>query len=447
MTSGMKETSSPWMPEVPESWTVLPARYCVTSRQNGSWGESPLNEGEGEFCLRAADFDYEHLGLKPRESFTRRVYSEAEFERVKVRRGDLIVEKSGGGEKTPVGRAVLIKNTIDVAFSNFLERLTVDSLKCIPEFFAYWWTAGYQSASFVPFFNQTTGIQNLNTTKLLASNVIALPESEEQYAIVELLDEECAKIDQAIDLLQQELDALEQLKKSIIYEAVTKGLDPAVPMKPSGVEWIGDIPEHWETNRLRYVFDLVGGATPSKDVIGYWQGTIPWVSSQEVKDDVISETTYRISESAVASCSAKVLPKGTPIVVVRSGILQHTLPISLLGDAMAINQDVKGLLATSSLAPEYLFYFIRGNNTNLLKVLIKDKSTVDNISTERLKSLGIVIPPVDEQSEIIRYLRAKCSSLDRAAKLKQNQMEILANQRKSLIFEYVTGKQRVSEVA
>lgn len=285
------------------------------------------------------------------------------------------------------------------------------------------------------------------TQKILKSTEIPLPSVLEQKLIVKTLDAETNKTDRAIELLRRELETMEQLKKSLIYEAVTKGLDPTVPMRPSGVDWIGDIPEHWETNRLRNLFDLVSGATPSKDDIGYWQGTIPWVSSQEVKDDVIRETTYRISEAAVASCSTKVLPKGTPIVVVRSGILQHTVPISLLGDAMAINQDVKGLLAKSSLTPEYLFYFFRGNNAHLLKALIKDKSTVDNISTESLKSLSVVIPPVNEQGEIIRYLRAKCSSLDRAAKLKQNQMEILVKQRKSLVFEYVTGKRRVSEVA
>lgn len=447
MTSGMKETSSSWMPEVPESWTVLPARYCVTSRQNGSWGEPPLNEGEGKFCIRAADFDYEHLGLESQDSFTRRVYSETDFERVKVQRGDLLIEKSGGGEKTPVGRAVLIISPIDAAFSNFLERLTIDSHQCIPEFFAYWWTAGYQSASFVPFFNQTTGIQNLNTTKLLSSNVIALPEIEEQRAIVKLLNEKRAKIDRAIGLLQRELDTLEQLKKSVIYEAVTKGLDPTVPMKPSGIDWIGDIPKHWRENRLRNLFDLVSGATPSKDNLEYWEGNIPWVSSQEVKEDVITETTYRISKAAVASCSTKVLPKGTPIVVVRSGILQHTVPIALLGEPMAINQDVKGLLSKSLVTPEFLFYFFQGNNENLLKVLLKDKSTVDNISTESLKNLNVVIPPVNEQRKIIQHLQTRCSNLDRVAKCKREQIELLGRQRQSVIFEYVTGKRRVSGVA
>lgn len=343
------------------------------------------------------------------------------------------------GESMKKNHRVL--NTVACCIDNNMQAMVPDVRLITPEYGLY--ALKLLNATD---FNNGGPVPSINNVKWKRAR-IPIPLLHEQRLIANVLDDKLAKIDQAMSLLRRELETMEQLKKSLIYEAVTKGLDPTVPMRPSGVDWIGDIPEHWETNRLRNLFDLVSSATPSKDDIGYWQGTIPWVSSQEVKDDVIRETTYRISEAAVASCSTKVLPKGTPIVVVRSGILQHTVPISLLGDAMAINQDVKGLLAKSSLTPEYLFYFFRGNNAHLLKALIKDKSTVDNISTESLKSLSVVIPPVNEQGEIIRYLRAKCSSLDRAAKLKQNQMEILVKQRKSLVFEYVTGKRRVSEVA
>ena len=423
MTSGMKETSSPWMLEVPESWTVLPARYCVTSRQNGSWGESPLNEGEGQFCLLAADFDYEHLGLKPRESFTRRVYSEAEFERVKVRRGDLIVEKSGGGEKTPVGRAVLIENPIDVAFSNFLERLTVDSLKCIPEFFAYWWTAGYQSASFVPFFNQTTGIQNLNTTKLLAANVIALPESEEQYAIVELLDEECAKIDQAIDLLQQELDALEQLKKSIIYEAVTKGLDPTVPMKPSGVEWIGEIPEHWGVKRLKYLCKMNSGTN---------------LTSEE-----ISETgDYPVyGGNGVRGYYSKFNNDSSSVLVGRQGALCGNVQLGVAPfwatDHAVVVKELSGY------ERKYAFYALTAMNLNRLSMA----AAQPGLSVEKIICEFSPVPPLVEQESVALALESKVGGIEAVLEMKYEQLEILKLQRQSVIFEYVTGKRRVSEEA
>ncbi|MBM7824702.1 restriction endonuclease S subunit [Arcanobacterium pluranimalium] len=283
MNSEMKTTDSPWMQEVPAAWQVLPARYCVESRHNGNWGQTPLNEDEGIFCLRAADFDYDRLRFKPQDSFTRRLYNDFDFERIKVHPGDLLVEKSGGGDKTPVGRAILVTEPLEATFSNFLERIIVRRDRCIPDFFAYWWTAGYQSGSFIPFYNQTTGIQNLNTTELLASNVIALPTLDEQHAIVKRLNEERTKIDQAIDFLQRELDTLEQLKKSMIHEAVTKGLDRTVLMKPSGVEWIGDIPEHWEAKKLKFIASFGSGTTPDSGGYSYYDdGEIPWIQSGDL---------------------------------------------------------------------------------------------------------------------------------------------------------------------
>ena len=440
-----KKTKSPWMPEVPKSWALMPARYCIESRQNGNWGETPLVIDDGEFCLRAADFNYETLGLKSQENFTRRLYSTNDFEKVMVRPGDLLIEKSGGGEKTPVGRAVLIKSPIRAAFSNFLERVTIRKDCCVPGFFAYWWTAGYQSSSFVPFFNQTTGIQNLNTSKLLSHNAIALPGLKEQQQIVALLDAATAKIDRAIELLQQELEVLEKLKKSIIHEAVTKGLDSTVPMKPSGVEWIGEIPEHWGVNRLRNLVAFESGATPSKDNLDFWNGDIPWVSSQEVKSNVIEATTYQISQAAVASCSTKVLSEGTPILVVRSGVLQHTVPIAVLGRPMAINQDVKALVTKGEILPKFLMYFVKGNNENLLKVLVKDKSTVDNVSSEYLKNLMVTLPPTLEQLKVVQRLDMRCETFDIAIEKKRTQLSLLEQQKTSIVFEYVTGKRRVSE--
>lgn len=301
-----------------------------------------------------------------------------------------------------------------------------------------------------------TEIHNLTlstTVKhLLADGIekalLPLPDStEELRSIVSVLDAETFKIDRAVDLLRQQLETLVQLKKSLIYEAVTKGLDTSVRMKPSGVEWVGDIPEHWGLNRLRYLVTFESGATPSKDNLNFWNGDIPWVSSQEVKGDVIEETTYRISQSAVASCSTKILPKGTPILVVRSGILQHTVPIALLQRPMAINQDVKALVTKGEILPSFLMYFVKGHNENLVKLLVKDKSTVDNVSSEYLKNLMVTVPPPHEQLKIVNALDAKCEFFDKTIRKKRTQLSLLEQQRKSLIFEYVTGKRRVGEVA
>ena len=112
---------------------------------------------------------------------------------------------------------------------------------------------------------------------------------------------------------------------------------------------------------------------------------------------------------------------------------------------MAINQDIKAIEFTESINAKYFYYFCTGNNDNLLKVLLKDKSTVDNLSLDYLKSLPTLIPEIKEQSEIVNYLDKKMSSIDSSIQRKKQQLEILRQERQSLIFEYVTGKRRVGQ--
>lgn len=220
-TVPMKPSGVAWMPVVPLQWTVLPARYCVLTRENGNWGDTPLDPESGVYCLRAADFDYARLGLKTQEHFIRRTYTDSVFEQKKVRPGDILVEKSGGGERTPVGRAILIREPLDATFSNFLERISVHEDLCTPDFFTYWWTAGYQSSSFVPYFNQTTGIQNLNTARLLRSNVVALPSLSNQQRIVDYLDDFCESLDISLEKKLTQISILQRQRQSLIFEYVT----------------------------------------------------------------------------------------------------------------------------------------------------------------------------------------------------------------------------------
>ncbi len=209
-------------------------------------------------------------------------------------------------------------------------------------------------------------------------------------------------------------------------------------MKDSGVEWIGDIPEEWKLGRLGFLASMESGATPSKDNLEYWDGTIPWISSMEVKRDVLLDTSLHISPAAIESCSSRMLPAGTVVMVVRSGILQHTIPVAILGASMAVNQDIKAFQFCNSLLPKYFFYFVKGNNDNLLKVLLKDKSTVDNISQVYLKMLRVPVPPKTEQQAIAALLDQKCAAIDATSNTLETQISTLERYRASVIHEAVT---------
>ena len=140
------------------------------------------------------------------------------------------------------------------------------------------------------------------------------------------------------------------------------------------------------------------------------------------------------------------MPAGTLVMVVRSGILQHTIPVALLGVPATINQDIKAFVFKPEMIPAYYKYYIQGENDALLNVLIKDKTTVESIDNNLLLSLRVMVPPIQEQKDIVNYLDERCSKIDSIISDKQAQLDAIIQHKKSLIYEYVTGKKRVTEV-
>ena len=324
-----------------------------------------------------------------------------------------------------------------------MQKLRLKRHECA-RFYWYLLNSIVSRAQFNYYQSATIGLGNLSA-HTIGELAFPHPSYDAQVSIVDFLDKSIGNIDEKANLLLQQIDVLERYKKSLIHEAVTKGPDPDIPMKDSGIEWIGKIPKHWEAKKLKYLATFSSGATPSKDNLDFWKGEIPWVSSLEVKEDVLFDTSLHITPEAIGSCSTSLMPEGTLVMVVRSGILQHTLPVALLGKPMTTNQDIKSLSFGDEVLPKYFLYFVKGNNENLLKVLMKDKSTVDNISQHYLESLLTLLPPKEEQKLIIEYLDERCTKIDAILDIKRKQVDVLKRRRQSLIYEYVTGKRRAGE--
>ena len=134
---------------------------------------------------------------------------------------------------------------------------------------------------------------------VMASIRILIPLPEEQTTIAAFLDFETAQIDTLITEQQKLIALLKEKRQAVISHAVTKGLDPTIPMKDSGIEWLGEIPRHWAIAPMKYLISLSGGSTPSKENRNYWNGTIPWASAKDLKVDLLLDTTDHITETAV----------------------------------------------------------------------------------------------------------------------------------------------------
>lgn len=434
MAEKMKPSGIDWIEDVPESWKVKPLKYLAKCNQ-----DVLLETTAPDYSFRYVD-----IGSVTYENGIRE-YQELRFEdcpsraRRRVSVGDTIISTV----RTYLKAIAIISDSENVIVSTGFAVYTPD--KAIYPRYLYYFC---KSEGFVQEIDKNSyGIAYpAINTDLLSRICIAYPCYEDQQAIADFLDKECAQIDSIAADLEKQIALLQQYKKSLITETVTKGLDKSVPMKDSGVEWIGEIPEHWAISRVKHLASLCSGATPSKDVLSYWEGNIPWVSSQEVKSDIIKDTSLHISEEAINSCSTQLMPAGTLVMVVRSGILQHTIPVALLGVSATINQDIKAFQFNHLMLPAYFKYYIQGENDALLSVIIKDKTTVESVDNQLLLSLKIMVPPIEEQKSIVAFLNYKCGCVDKILNDKQEQLNLLMQHKKSLIYEYVTGKKRVKEV-
>lgn len=262
----MKDSRVEWIGQIPAHWNLVRLKSLIVTRDGGAWGEEAAGRDGDMICLRIADFDYQRYCFKSHGELTVRHFKPDVIERLRLMPGDILVEKSGGGEKTPVGRAVLFDKDYSALYSNFMDRLRCkDGIN--PQWLLYNWATLYANNYTRPYIKQTTGIQNLDISGLLSSQFIALPSENEQEKVLSVVLNESKKVDALIANVQAQIEKLKDYKQSVITEVVTKGLDPAVPMKDSGIEWIGKIAETHTIFRLKYLLDspMQYGANESGD--------------------------------------------------------------------------------------------------------------------------------------------------------------------------------------
>lgn len=269
---------------------------------------------------------------------------------------------------------------------------------------------------------------------------IPIPSVEEQQIIARFLDFKTTQIDALITKQQSLLDKLAEKRTALISHAVTKGLDPSVPMRDSGVEWIGDIPAHWEAKRLKFVVSIFGGGTPNTGKPEYWNGDIPWVSPKDMKCDFIDSTEDYLTEIGVAESATKIVPVDSVLIVVRSGILRHTIPVARNIIEVALNQDMKALVASERVHPGFIHWFISGLQDGLLPLWSKQGCTVESIEMDYMRNTVIPLPPVIEQDAILEKILEITANVDAQVRKITAVISSLSEYRSSLITNTVTGK-------
>lgn len=292
------------------------------------------------------------------------------------------------------------------------------------------------------------GLRATLNYNIIRNELIVLPSLSEQQSIATYLDQKCGEIDELITLQEEMITKLQSYKQSVITEAVTKGLDKNVPLKDSGIEWIGEIPEHWEASKTLFNLSMpiTDGphTTPELFEIG-----IPFVSAEAVSfgNGRIDFSRIRgyISENFYQECCKKYVPQVDDIYMIKSG--------ATTGRVAIVDTDIKFTIWSplavfrcnkERMLPRFLFYQLQSNGYQKQIELNWSYGTQQNIGMRTLEKLILSVPPLSEQQSIADYLDQKCSEIDELISIKQQKIEKLKDYKKSLIFECVTGKRKVS---
>ncbi len=270
---------------------------------------------------------------------------------------------------------------------------------------------------------------------------LLLPKKVEQHRIADYLDRKCSQIDAIIARQQEVIEKLKAYKLSVITEAVTKGLNPHAPMKDSGVEWIGEIPEHWKVPKIKYLATIASGGTPDRSHSEYWNGSINWAKTGELQNNELYETEEKVTELALENSSAKVFDVDT-ILVAMYGQGKTRGMTALLKVPSATNQACAGITVCSKdIIVSYLWLFLMGAYDALREKA--NGSGQPNLSSALIADFYVTLPPLQEQANICKTIAKRLPHIDEIIRQKEVIINKLIAYKKSLIYESATGKKEV----
>lgn len=412
----MKDSGIEWAGVIPNTWNINKGKYFMELLTRPT-----LETDEVITCFRDGEVT---LRSKRREEGFTVSLTEAGYQGIEI--GDLVVHGMDGfagsiGISDSRGKATPVLNVLDTEQN---KRYMMYLMR----------TMAYCEL----FLSLATGIRvrtcDTNWKKLREIDYI-LPTIPEQKAIADFLDEQCAEIDTLVTDIQSQIEALEEYKRSVITEAVTKGLDPDVEMRDSGVQWIGDIPAHWITHPLYFYF----GVRKNKNALGLETNLLSLSYGKIIRKDINSNggllpesfNTYNIIEK--------------DDIIIRPTDLQNdkrSLRTGIAREHGIITSAYIAMKAIKSVNLEYFHYLLHAYD--VMKVFYNMGNGVrQGLNFSEFSRLMVFEPTIEEQNAIVEYLKEKCDEIDLAIAEKKQQIETIEEYKKSLIFEYVTGKKEV----
>ncbi len=416
----------------PAHWRVDRIKWSISGLVGGTWGEE-ANGIDDLICVRVADFDrirFRVVDAPP----TLRAIEEKERSRRLLSPGDLLIEKSGGGDNQPVGCVVEFSHDFAAVCSNFIGRMPV-ALGMWPRYWAYVHASLYSGRLNIPAIKQTTGIQNLDTDAYFNQRV-PFPPQYEQRAIADYLDRETARLDALVAAKERVLGLLAEKRRALITCVVTRGLEDNAPLKNTGMEWLPQIPQHWRSSRMGRLFKQVKR-------LGFAELMVLSVYRE-----------YGVIERASRDDNANRLPEdldkyqlveASDLVINKMKAWQGSLGVA--GMRGITSPDYVVFQPLHREHPRFLHFLLRNQllTTVYLSMSNGIRTNQWRLEPERFLDLAVPLPPLDEQFAIVARIDAETAKLEALRLATARTIVLLKERRAALIAAAVTGQIDIRE--
>jgi type I restriction enzyme S subunit len=432
-----KPSGVEWLGEVPEHWRIKQLKYCI--HRLGSGG-TPESGNPDYWADNESDDSIPWVAIGDMSSVSI-VYSTAKsLTQAGVKEKNLEIFHAGSllySIYASLGKVSILG--VDAAFNQAILAIVSNQELVSQSFLKYWLESIEKHLSY---YSSSNTQANLNAAKVLAYPV-AVPHPDEQARIAVFLTHETAKIDALIAEQQRLIELLQEKRQAVISHAVTKGLNPDAPMKDSGVEWLGEVPEHWTVIPLRLAARIESGHTPSRSHNEYWiekDCVHHWFTLGDVwqirdgKAEYVYETQEKVSQAGLDNSAARMLPANT-VILSRTASVGFS---GILGVPMATTQDFVNWVCGPKIVPEFLLFVFRAMSKEFER--LKYGSTHNTIYMPDIFSFRAPLPSLIEQGEIVSNVRESLRRLDGSFDDLLRSKELLQERRSALISAAVTGQ-------
>ena len=422
-----KNSGIEWIGEIPSHWEVKKVKH-LTRLQGGYAFKSDLFTSEGIPVIRIGDIA-DSINFEE----CKKIDDDTIPQEYRLEQFDTLIALSGA----TTGKTCFIGNAPPKAYVNQRVARILFSNKLL----YYIINSGFFQEQIL-LTASGSAQENISNSQIENLEISISNSQKEQTAIAAYLDRKTAEIDELIADKKRLLELYEEEKTAIINQAVTKGINPDAPMKDSGIEWLAEIPEHWEVKRLKTIARVQTGRTPkiqNSQIDFFDSGEINWFTPADFDgNNELSDSKRKLISEAIETGEVEIFPEYSIYLVSIGATLGK---VSFFRQKASANQQINIIIFNQTFNPLFGYYFLVGNKEMI--TLEADYTTLPILNQSKTKSLLFAVPPLEEQQSIVRHIETECARIDAKKSKTEKLIELLTEYRTALISEVVTGKIKV----